>query len=108
MLNIDEISRLFYSPLATPHSVLDNYKLENYEYVKFYREHERSVAEMKCMCPEECFSSIFYYYFDSNDYLEKIIKETYGIKEIVFERKEAIKQEVEIFKQNRSINTQVV
>lgn len=85
MTLFEKIYKLLYSPLATPYSVLPNYKLPNYEYVKFYTENGLSVAEMKCKTLDES-STIFFYYFNEQDELKKVVQEKGNKREVVFDR----------------------
>lgn len=74
---------LFFSDITTPFNLLENHKLENYEYVKYYVENGLSVCEM--LCYVEGVMTTFYYYFEKNA-LMSIEKEQYGDRETLFDR----------------------
>lgn len=86
---INKIYNMMYSPIVTPYNLLENAKLDNYSYVKYYKINDCLIAEMECSIPGEG-TKIFYYEFDSNDYLQTIFMQSNGIKEKVFEREVAI------------------
>lgn len=95
---ITEIYNLLHSPIVTPHNLIDNAKLKNYEYVTYYKEPPFFVAEMKCkdLAGE---STIFYYHFNDKDYLERIFKQQGTEKILIFDRaKEIEKQKKEFTK----------
>lgn len=88
---IKKIYDMMYSPIVSPYNLLENAKIDNYNYVKYFKADNGLVAEMECVIPEEG-TKIFYYYFDSNDYLQKICMEYKGVRETVFDRDLAIKE----------------
>lgn len=86
---IKKIYNMMYSPIVTPYNLLENSKLDNYSYVKYYKANNLFIAEMECSIPNEG-TKIFYYEFDSNDFLQAIYMENNGVKEKVFDRVAAI------------------
>lgn len=84
----DEIFKLMYSPIITPYNLLDNAKLDNYSYVKYYKKNNYFITEMKCQVDEN--ETLFFYYFDDKNFLQKIYMEQEGIGNFVFDRKENI------------------
>ena len=46
---IDNIFKLLYSPIVTPYNLLENAKLKNYSYVKYYKGSDGLITEMKCI-----------------------------------------------------------
>ncbi len=50
---IKKIYDMLYSPILTPYNLLENAKLDNYSYVKYYKNEIGLVAEMRCMIPGE-------------------------------------------------------
>lgn len=54
---------------------MENAKLENYSYVKYFTNEEGLVAEMQCVIPGEG-EMVFYYQFDKKDYLQRIYQNT--------------------------------
>lgn len=86
-----KIYNMMYMPIVTPYNLLENAKIGNYKYVKYYNSEEGLIAEMKCEVPEEG-EKVFYYHFDVKDYLQKISMECNGINEIVFDRNSAIEE----------------
>lgn len=88
---IKKIYDMLYSPIVSPYNLLDNAKLENYNYVKYYKNNLGLVAEMQCMVPDNG-EVIFYYQFDHKDHLQKIYQDIDGKKEMVFDRISAIEE----------------
>lgn len=86
---IKKIYDMMYSPIITPYNLLENAKLDNYGYVKYYTNKMGIVAEMQCEIPGEGVQ-IFYYQFDDKDYLQRIYQNTMTIEGIIFSRDEAI------------------
>lgn len=82
---IKKIYDMLYSPIISPYNLLENAKLENYSYVKYFTNEEGLVAEMQCVIPGEG-EMVFYYQFDKK-IIAKNIPEYYGEKNIVFSRK---------------------
>lgn len=104
---IKQIYDLLYSPIVTPFNLLENAKLKNYEYVKYYMEESFFIAEMKC----NDFSNegtIFYYYFDEKNYLERIFKQQNTDKVLLFDRKQEAEKQKEEFLNSKTISTKVV
>ena len=82
---IKKIYDMLYSPILTPYNLLENVKLPNYSYVKYYTNSIGVVAEMKCTIDGN-YEKIFYYQFDKKDFLQKIYCETDGTQEVLFDR----------------------
>ncbi|WP_050608215.1 hypothetical protein [Clostridium niameyense] len=82
---INKIYDLLYSPIVTPYNLLENAKLGNYKYVKYYKGDIGLICEMKCSIELEG-EAIFYYYFDNKDSLLKIYMKKNCEKDIVFDR----------------------
>ncbi len=83
--HIDKIFRLLYEPLVTPYNLLENAKLENYSYVKYYKNKEGLTAEMKCSIDNKQY--IFRYEFDKKNHLQKIKKQSKNKEICVYNRK---------------------
>lgn len=47
-VQIKKIYDMLYSPIISPYNLLENAKLENYSYVKYYTNETGLVAEMQC------------------------------------------------------------
>ena len=86
---IKKIYDMLYSPIVSPYNLLENAKLKNYSYVKYYTNEIGLVAEMQCEISGEG-EKVFYYQFDKNDYLQYIYHNTMEKGNIVFSRKEAV------------------
>ncbi|MBU3876579.1 hypothetical protein HGO97_012275 [Faecalicatena sp. AGMB00832] len=86
---IKKIYDMLYSPIISPYNLLENAKLENYSYVKYYTNEIGLVAEMQCLIPGEG-ERVFYYQFDKKDYLQIIYQKTLDEMEIIFSREEAV------------------
>lgn len=88
---IDRLYTLLHSPMITPYNLLENAKLDNYNYVKYYKGLNGLVAEMECI-NEDLKELIFYYEFNKNDELENIVMKDQQDIELVFSREEEIEQ----------------
>lgn len=91
--NIEKIYELLYSPIITPYNLLENAKLDNYEYVNYYKEEHGLVAEMKCIMDGTYNKKVFYYHFDSEDKLYQVYTKMNGKKVCIFDRKQEIENE---------------
>ena len=61
-----------HSNIAIPIVFANNAKLENYKYVKFYKDGINLIVEMECTCKDGV-ERKFFYIFDEKDFLQKII-----------------------------------
>ncbi len=83
---------LLYSPIITPYNLLENAKLNNYSYVKYYKGDNGLIVEMKCSLSDtEKNNTIFYYYFDYNDSLISVYSDCGQGKTLLFNRDNEIK-----------------
>ena len=96
---IKKIYDMLYSPIISPYNLLENAKLENYRYVKYYTNEIGLVAEMQCELPEEG-EQIFFYQFDKRDYLQIIYQGTIETKNIIFNRQDAVENAKEEYYTN--------
>lgn len=86
----DEIQKIYelrYEPLITPRNLIENSKLGNYAYVKYEKCNINNglTVEMKCIC-DDSITRVFLYYFDENDWIQKIETKEPNY-EVVFDRK---------------------
>lgn len=92
--NIRKIYELLHSPILTPYNLLENVKLDNYNYVNYYK------GEIGIICEMECFENNntvvkFYYHFDNNDHLYKVLMDSKNNKqEELFHRDSELKKEL--------------
>ena len=98
---IKRIYDMLYSPVLTPYNLLENVKLPNYRYVKYYTNSIGIVAEMLCLV-DEGEEKAFYYQFDKKDYLQRIYQNTMEKKNIVFSRKKAVETAKEEYYSNKT------
>lgn len=97
---IYQLYELLYSPIITPYNLLDNARLDNYEFVNYSKVDKGLLVSMKCTIDNE--SVIFSYYFDEKDFLQTVTMETDSSREIVFDRnKDAHIIEDRVIKQRR-------
>ena len=82
---IAKIYELMYSPIVTPYNLLENAKLDNYQYVNYYKGKSGLIVEMKCSM-DEGKEVVFYYHFDKDDSLMEIHEEVDGEIKIIFNR----------------------
>lgn len=100
---IKKIYDMLYSPILTPYNLLENVKLSNYKYVKYYKNHIGVVAEMQCFLDDRE-EKVFYYQFDQNDYLQKIYYYDNGVEEYLFDRELAIEEAKENYYKNANVD----
>lgn len=81
---IDKIFRLLKSPIVTPYNLLDNAKLNNYDYVKYYKGTDGLISEMKCLV--DGIDTIFIYEFDRKDHLQRVLMIQNSHEKYVFDR----------------------
>lgn len=86
---IDKLYNLLHSAIVTPYNLLENAKLDNYNYVKYYKGKSGLIAEMQCI-NEDAEEVIFFYEFNKKDELQNIIMKNDIGSEIVFSRNEEI------------------
>lgn len=96
---IEKIYDMLYSPVLTPYNLLENVKLPNYKYLKYYTNNIGVVAEMQCLV-DEYEEKVFYYQFDQKDYLQKIYYYDNGVEEAIFDRRLAIEEAKESYYRN--------
>ena len=69
---IQSIYKMQKHAIVSPISLLENAKLDNYSYVKYYRKDKESlIVEMECVC-EDGIKRVFDYIFDNYENLLKI------------------------------------
>lgn len=85
---LDEIVALNNDCILTPYNLLENAKLQNYKYVKYYKKDGYLICEMQFDIFKKDY--VFYYYFDKNDKLHEIYKEENGKIELYFSRENEI------------------
>ena len=88
-VQIKKIYDMLYSPIISPYNLLENAKLENYSYVKYYKNETGLVAEMQCEILGGG-EQIFYYQFDKKDLLKKIYQGKIDNENVIFSRQEAV------------------
>lgn len=72
--------------IITPINFVENAKLSNYKYVKFYKNGVNLIVEMQCICKDSV-ERVFFYTFDENDFLQKITSIKGGENKVLFDRK---------------------
>lgn len=87
---IDRLYTLLHSPMITPYNLLENAKLDNYNYVKYYKGSNGLIAEMECI-NADANEMIFYYKFNVKDELETIIMKDRDNTQVMFNRNDEIK-----------------
>lgn len=86
MFDMNTLYSLMFKDIVTPFNLLENAKLDNYKYVKYYSQKEYFITEMKCSMGNEDVR-VFYYYFDQDNKLQKIYQKcSVGKKELLFDR----------------------
>lgn len=103
---IKKIYDMLYSPIITPYNVLENAKLDNYSYVKYYTNKIGLIAEMQCVIPGEG-ERVFFYQFDKKDFLQIIYEGAIEKSNIIFSREEAIMSAKEAYYSSKPISEDV-
>lgn len=93
---IKKIYELMYSPIITPYNLLENAKLDNYEYVKYYKDKSGLICEMKCGL-EDNTEGTFYYQFDSQDKLDNIYVKDGRKKTLIYSRKDELANQKSLY-----------
>jgi len=105
--DIMKIYNMLYSPIITPYNLLENAKLDNYSYVKYYKDNNGVIAEMECLITGEGMKT-FYYHFDKKDYLQKVYIKNDCAKQIIFDRGEQLEKSKAEYFNSRIINFEAV
>ncbi|WP_196607391.1 hypothetical protein [Pectinatus frisingensis] len=100
--DIKKIYDMLYSPILTPYNLLENAKLDNYEYVTYYSNDIGLVAEMKCTV-DGGETEIFYYQFDKENHLQRIYQKNGDTKDVVFDRGKEVKKAKDRYYNHSSI-----
>lgn len=86
---IDKLYTLLHSPIITPYNLLENAKLDNYNYVKYYKGNNGLIAEMQCI-NDDAIEVTFFYEFNRKDELDIVFMKDGSDLEVVFSRNEEI------------------
>lgn len=97
---VKKIYDMLYSPIISPYNLLENAKLSNYNYVKYYTNEIGLVAEMQCVIPD-LGEQVFYYQFDKKDYLQVIYQKDMEEENIIFNRQLAVEDAKKEYYENQ-------
>ena len=86
---IDKLYSLLHSPIITPYNLLENAKLDKYNYVKYYKGSKGLIAEMECI-NEDAIEVTFFYEFNMKDELDTIVMKDQQSLEVMFNRSDEI------------------
>jgi len=96
--SIKKIYELLHSPILTPYNLLENVKIDNYKYVKYYKGDQGVICEMLCTFIDGA-DVKYFYQFDKNDYLFEVFQEKdNGIREKIFTRQEELQNQIKKYK----------
>lgn len=87
---IEKIFKMMKSPIITPYNLLENAKLDNYQYVKYFKGENGLICEMECLVDD--IETVFLYCFDKQDFLQKILMQQSGNEKCVFERNHEVEE----------------
>ena len=87
---IEKIFKMMKSPIITPYNLLENAKLDNYQYVKYFKGENGLICEMECFVDD--IETVFLYCFDKQDFLQKILMKQSGNEKCVFERNHEVEE----------------
>jgi hypothetical protein len=93
---IKRIYELMYSPIITPYNLLENAKLQNYSYVKYYRDNSGLICEMKCTMEDQS-EAVFYYQFDIEDKLSNIYVKDGRKKVLIYSRQSDLEDQKSLY-----------
>jgi hypothetical protein len=88
---IDQIYSFKYNKLVIPRDLVDNLYLENYKYLKYYKNKDNYFVEMSLQMPDETEYSIFIYEFDKDKYLQNIYRTKIAKQNILWSREKELK-----------------
>ena len=98
---LNKLYKLIHTPLVTPYNLLENAKINTYNYVKYYKSINGLVCEMECEYSN--LKEKFFYHFDENDYLQIIVrKSSDDLEEIIYSRDSEIESLLELHNINNS------
>lgn len=103
---IKRIYDLLYLPLVTPFNLLENAKLDNYDYVKYYKGVDGLVCEMRCVMDND--KVTFKYFFDENDKLVEVGMKDNLKEEYVFNREQELLNQIEKHKRSKKSLTSAI
>jgi len=86
-----QLYELLYSPIITPYNLLENAKLDNYDYVNYSKIENGMLVTMKCTIERDLIAN-FFYFFDDNDCLQMVKMETDEGMETIFDRQSEIEK----------------
>lgn len=89
MEKFQELFDLVFSSIITPANLLENAKLDNYDYVNYSKSKDGLVVAMKCSM-ERGIKREFLYNFDKQDKLQTVIMISDQDSEVVFDRMKEI------------------
>lgn len=93
---IKEICDLANDHILTPFDLVNNARLQHYNYVKYYSKNEYLICEMKFSIFSENY--IFYYYFDISNKLQKIYGKKDKLKKLYFDRNKILNEKISEYK----------
>lgn len=100
MIDINGLYELMFKDIVTPFNLLENARLGNYQYVKYYTKKEYFIAEMKCSLGVQD-TRTFYYCFDTDSKLQRIYQKCNNFsKELLFDRSTEIERIKKLSKNN--------
>ena len=97
---VKKIYDMLYSPILTPYNLIENIKLPNYKYLKYYTNDIGIVAEMKCLV-DGYGEKIFYYQFYEKDFLQRIYYFDNDAEEELFDRKQELEEAKKSYYKNK-------
>lgn len=100
---VENIYNMLYSPILTPYDLIENAKLDNYNYVKYVKGESGLIVEMQCQVMNEGLKT-FYYSFDEKDYLQEIRVDTETGQELLFERQKEVEKLKESYNNAKLFN----
>lgn len=102
---VNKLYELLHTPLVTPYNLLENSKISNYNYVKYYKGSDGLICEMEC----ESYGEVekYFYSFDQKDFLQKIERDNSNReREVLFDRIVEVKLQKEKYsnlRKNQSV-----
>lgn len=86
---VTEIYSLVYHTIVTPYNLLDNIYIEGYSDIHYYKEDSKVVCKLIYQI-----SDVYYYYFDKDNRLQRVVNIENGKQTVLFERSEELEKTI--------------
>jgi hypothetical protein len=88
-----EIYSLVYHTIVTPYNLLDNIYIEGYSDIHYYKEDSKVICKLIYQI-----SDVYYYYFDKDNILQRVVNIENGKQTVLFERSKELDKTIRNYK----------